>query len=413
MAHRQTKFKLKPGQWFSIPLFIGVLAVALMAGWFAFAQDDLPALLPGKSPDFDDNGIVGFADFLLFSPSFGKASNQAGYQAKYDLNNDNTVEFADFFIFADYFGKKFEQEVQSVAISSPDSACDNKWRMAFIILNKEGDTVPESIKNEAEAVRRDFPAYFYEATSKLGTMDTSDTVYILNIPNEMINYQQGNVHFALVTKKFYQNYPDNFDFLAFYTVFPSTGEFHYPIVLNITGMGRETLDMSISFGSNHKLKGVTFFNNSLSTFDYNETNGKNNIINGLLHEIGHHWCCYIGDNFAKGENNAQLEIKQQGIHFYRGLQSPTATGDPMDSDNWVSNNNGTYRRQNEPGIGVYHPFQLYFMGLLPTMEYSVKHVLYNAGVVGQDFHPENATFYKEISVDDIIAVEGQRTCTEP
>ena len=58
---------------------------------------------PAKStafPDFDDNGIVDFADFLLFVSHFGKA------EERYDLNTDGQVDFSDFLIFVSHFGKK-------------------------------------------------------------------------------------------------------------------------------------------------------------------------------------------------------------------------------------------------------------------------------------------------------------------
>ena len=58
---------------------------------------------PAKStafPDFDDNGVVDFADFLLFVSHFGKA------EERYDLNTDGQVDFSDFLIFVSHFGKK-------------------------------------------------------------------------------------------------------------------------------------------------------------------------------------------------------------------------------------------------------------------------------------------------------------------
>ena len=56
-------------------------------------------------PDFNDDGSVGFADFVLFAQQFGLREGDTGYDAKYDLDEDGAVGFGDFVIFANAFGK--------------------------------------------------------------------------------------------------------------------------------------------------------------------------------------------------------------------------------------------------------------------------------------------------------------------
>ena len=48
--------------------------------------------------DFNDDGIVNFADFFDFVDAFGSTD------AKFDLDGSGTVDFADFFEFVDAFG---------------------------------------------------------------------------------------------------------------------------------------------------------------------------------------------------------------------------------------------------------------------------------------------------------------------
>ena len=55
--------------------------------------------------DFDKDGTIGFADFLLFVAQFGLSEGDEGYEAKYDLDGDGTIGFGDFLIFANAFGK--------------------------------------------------------------------------------------------------------------------------------------------------------------------------------------------------------------------------------------------------------------------------------------------------------------------
>lgn len=58
----------------------------------------------GPNADFDGDGEVGFADFLLFASVFGKASGDSGYSPQFDLDSDGEVGFSDFLAFAVRFG---------------------------------------------------------------------------------------------------------------------------------------------------------------------------------------------------------------------------------------------------------------------------------------------------------------------
>ena len=57
-----------------------------------------PLSVEAKS-DFDGNGAVEFADFLLFVSAFGSS------EAQYDINGDGAVDFPDFLLFVSVFGK--------------------------------------------------------------------------------------------------------------------------------------------------------------------------------------------------------------------------------------------------------------------------------------------------------------------
>ena len=56
------------------------------------------------SPDFNGDGNVNFADFLIFASKFDSRLGQERYDARCDLNGDGQIDSADFFIFADNFG---------------------------------------------------------------------------------------------------------------------------------------------------------------------------------------------------------------------------------------------------------------------------------------------------------------------
>ena len=57
------------------------------------------------TPDFDGDGMVGFADFLHLAGVFGSSRGDGTYQARYDLDGDGAIGFSDFLIFTNDFGK--------------------------------------------------------------------------------------------------------------------------------------------------------------------------------------------------------------------------------------------------------------------------------------------------------------------
>ena len=67
------------------------------------------AICPG---DFDDNGMVNIADFLLFASVFGTSSGDANYNALMDMDGNRMVNLADFLLFASAFGTTCETPPQ-------------------------------------------------------------------------------------------------------------------------------------------------------------------------------------------------------------------------------------------------------------------------------------------------------------
>ena len=69
------------------------------------------AVLPGEppSPDFDRDGTVEFADFILFARAFGKSWADEDFEPWFDLDLDGEVGFSDFLIFGEAFGTNGRQ----------------------------------------------------------------------------------------------------------------------------------------------------------------------------------------------------------------------------------------------------------------------------------------------------------------
>lgn len=73
---------------------------------------------PERSADFNGDGEVGFADFILFAAKFGTRVGDPGFDSQFDLDNDGSVGFPDFITFAGKFGTKTGKPVLSKPVSN-------------------------------------------------------------------------------------------------------------------------------------------------------------------------------------------------------------------------------------------------------------------------------------------------------
>lgn len=73
-------------------------------GFRRFEPVSIGEALP-PNPDFNGDGTVGFADFIIFAAAFGSTSADADFDPRFDLDGDGTVGFGDFTIFARAFGE--------------------------------------------------------------------------------------------------------------------------------------------------------------------------------------------------------------------------------------------------------------------------------------------------------------------
>lgn len=64
---------------------------------------DIPVVVLDK-PDFDQDGTVGFGDFIIFAAGFGSSSGDQSYNQVLDLDGSGDIGFGDFLVFAQAFG---------------------------------------------------------------------------------------------------------------------------------------------------------------------------------------------------------------------------------------------------------------------------------------------------------------------
>jgi hypothetical protein len=70
----------------------------------SFAKVNSSAGTEPVTADFDNSGVVDFADFIAFVSHFGARSGDAAYDVAFDLDSSGAVDFTDFLSFAAQFG---------------------------------------------------------------------------------------------------------------------------------------------------------------------------------------------------------------------------------------------------------------------------------------------------------------------
>ena len=81
--------------------FCIVLVVTISCLWLPLAHTSQVRPVP----DFDENGVVDFTDFLLFVGKFGSKQGEETYEDRFDLDGNGTIDFSDFLSFVNDFGK--------------------------------------------------------------------------------------------------------------------------------------------------------------------------------------------------------------------------------------------------------------------------------------------------------------------
>ncbi|MDE3258186.1 MAG: Ig-like domain-containing protein [Gemmatimonadota bacterium] len=101
--------------------------------------------------DFDNNGIVEFADFLSFVAVFNASSGDANYNALMDMDGNDVIDFRDFLLFAKVFGTTCEPPpvVASVTVSPSSASIEEGETQQFSATAYDADDAEISGKTFA------------------------------------------------------------------------------------------------------------------------------------------------------------------------------------------------------------------------------------------------------------------------
>jgi len=213
---------------------------------------------------------------------------------------------------------------------------------------------------------------------------------------------------------FYDQHPDDFDFVVIWTNFatPSdnTNEIarFIPVTNALEGNGKQLLDRSAAFGSKGKLKGVILMGN-INKYETVSERGMNQTLNYVMHEILHQWSAYIKFKDETGEYNDSLLRQDDFSHwsYYAGFISP------LGGSGWVDNQNGTFTSTlatlADTGLRRYSILDLYAMGhiprqLMPDIFYVEPNL---PGDTGNVIPGKSVS----VSIDQIVASHGEIRCT--
>ena len=217
-----------------------------------------------------------------------------------------------------------------------------------------------------------------------------------------------------ICQEIYSKFEDAFDFIFFlYNVSGeefSYGGFSYPINRNISGIGRENIDISSRFGTNGKLRNINHLTLRTSIFSGGP----------FLHELFHHWgAAYIGQEYAtpSGTYGTESHWGTTDINgvlggFDYSTLERNVDGDPKKyrasaPDLKLEGFDGFGQ---EGSSGYFAPMELYLMGLIPASEVPNMHVFKNVKV--EEDTAINGTFYADseitYTIEDFIEQYGER-----
>lgn len=294
--------------------------------------------------------------------------------------------------------------------------CANTNLRAGIIVVGDSAILTSEI-DKLQLIKKEIPQKFSWATNGLSSIDVSYPTAIMLDDGYLItkrNDGTAEIRNELINT-FYDNHPDEFDFLVVWSNFNTPAEVktneiaHFiPVTNKLEGVGKGNLNRSEIYGSTGKLKGIIMMGN-INKYDTSTLSGMNAVLNTVNHEILHHWSAYVDFIDETGELNSSLLRPDDKQHWsiYAGFVSP------LGGSGWVDNGNGTYTSKlstlPEPNLRQYSSVDLYLMGLIPKQLMGPITYLEpkNQNEIGNTI---SATL-KTIDINQIIKAEGDVKCS--
>jgi len=293
--------------------------------------------------------------------------------------------------------------------------CENKnLKAAFILVVDEDFTTLEA--KRLQSIKIELPEYFSWVTNELSELDLNyptsvmyDDGYFLTKRNDGTTEVKNEV-----INSFYDNNPDEFDFIFIFTNFKVPSENSneiarfIPVTNKQEGLNLSILDSAEIFGSTGKLKGIIMMGD-INKYKAETAQGLSESLNVSVHEILHNWAAYIYFKDEKGELSDLLLRDDDYAHWsnYVGFISP------LGGSGWIDNGDGTWTngltKLSDTNKRQYSKLDLYLMGLIPYQ--LMEPIMYlEPEVEGEMGNVIKATPHY-VTIDQIIAGSGRVKCS--
>lgn len=202
-----------------------------------------------------------------------------------------------------------------------------------------------------------------------------------------------------ITREFYQNFGDDYDFIGVVTALPSFFEnrYHFASKNEVLGVGLRLFNNDSVYGSFGKLQGITVYPIA-GFFDMAET--------GSIHELGHQWINFSAHPLLRtGSPHWPVSTLARGI---MGFSIPGSGAGGTFPFTISQRPDGNYVFQSAAPMNEYNELELYLAGMLPAdqvmpnlvPELQLQQVCDGCLVQGP---------VRTVTIDDVIAADGKRS----
>lgn len=294
--------------------------------------------------------------------------------------------------------------------------CANTNLKAAIIMVADKQVASAEI-DKLQKIKMEIPGAYAYATQGLSNVSVNYPTTILLDDGYLLDKNPDGTAAVQneVLNTFYDNHPDEFDFVIIFTNFTIPPEANtneiarfVPVSNKLEGINRGNLARGEIFGSQGKLKGIIVMGN-INKYDISDLSGLNQVLNIVNHEFLHNWAAYINFTDDNGENsNALLRSDdQQHWSIYAGFISP------LGGSGWIDNGDGTFTSGllnfPENSLRRYSDLDLYLMGLKPRQ--FMEDIMYLVPAVPGELDNTIKAQAKFVTIDQIIKANGQHQCS--
>lgn len=221
-----------------------------------------------------------------------------------------------------------------------------------------------------------------------------------------------------IAREYFRTHEDDVDFLVTISRFAydlgsdvaggsRVGGRYYGVKNDVSGIGMDLFDLSADFGSSGRLQGYIDIG-PLSALVTNPSDPKFESSLGVLaHEVLHRWGAGVRFRDGDGSTSSAL-LGRDGRHWSFLLDSHNSV---LYGNDWQDNGNGTFTSVGR-SRAFYSPLDLYLMGFLDKTQVPPLTLIQNPSIDPARLPQLGATVNgmpKTITVDDIVAAEGERS----